>query len=747
MHAILYGLIAGSKRMLSFPSFFDPANSFATNACVKLLAHRASDRFIKKEIASRIVGYTFFTYCAMDLSAHVLVAVAKAPFAAAKIVLDPISPRIVSDRLSIGAVGAHLRMAVDAIIAIFIDIPRVLINPDRVTACYIYRGIPQPPVRSLIERTLSALSPYKREIAIGVTVTALTVVAAMTLSRMRAPVPVSPAAKKPIPTFMAAVPDSSKLPPTISQVMTRVNAEMAVAEAPAAAKASLEKLITRQPVWSRSMAPQAAEPVSAPLPKHTTVTSPPATSLIVPTAVMEDEIPVLPVRPSTVTQPHAPRTPVYSSTMPSLVDHTDILSRPDWKIVGLTISAGAFVGWIGAGSPGLQQAVNLVNSTVTNLARVVQQVLESLNLIAAQPAPRPVPVLPPPLRNWSDVPPYLQLVRQDYQDTTGIYRDILLLDQMTQYADREQQLDLFLLKLSAFSQARLGVRSRHIPSADVLAGLSWLEVGVRMRAALHNISIDIAQRNQQQQQAAQQQAAANDAMPPPPPQPLVLPPLPAHLTVNRDGRYESFADIDSDIRLLAQLHGYDQEIRLPQAIIVLEKMVAYCDTQGVWRYGLLPRRGELNDFAWGELVQSLYTAALGLREMVQVRQPQAQMPDVAALPPPAYEVPPQVSLRQSLIRVQDGFWMSAEAHRNWLTQIDREMIALREAIPENGQLREPWRAVDYNDRDTAIATLLSRLDELDQLMRHRELAIAHAEPAQQGDDAPPAYNVAPPPYA
>lgn len=143
--------------------------SFALPRVRSVEARSHAKGIIQGTILSRAEAVSLVVFTGLDSGLHLLSAVSKLPFAAVNLGLGFISPNLLGERFSFHEIGHHLAMSFRSILAIFFDIPRIVIRPDLATSYYIERGIISQPktLRELLEHTWKHGKPHLLATAIG----------------------------------------------------------------------------------------------------------------------------------------------------------------------------------------------------------------------------------------------------------------------------------------------------------------------------------------------------------------------------------------------------------------------------------------------------------------------------------------------------------------------------------------------------------------------------------------------------
>lgn len=160
-----------------------PTTSFAGLRCKSIEARSNAKGALQQNILSRAEAVSLYALSGLDSGLHLLSACAKLPVALVKPLLNRVSPNLLGDRVSFGQIGQHLAMACRSILALFLDIPRIVIRPDLATSYYIQRGICSP------QHTINNLLAHAWKVRATATGLAIGLTAALVFSQSPSTIP------------------------------------------------------------------------------------------------------------------------------------------------------------------------------------------------------------------------------------------------------------------------------------------------------------------------------------------------------------------------------------------------------------------------------------------------------------------------------------------------------------------------------------------------------------------------------
>lgn len=121
------------------------ANSSLAVSLLPTVANlRASKNAFVRHGISRISTVGFYTIKLCEAPAHVVFATGKVPFAAVKLILDPLAPGAISPALGAREIGRHLAQAVYCVVIVVLDSLRAVYNPDNLVQLCVIRGMIAP---------------------------------------------------------------------------------------------------------------------------------------------------------------------------------------------------------------------------------------------------------------------------------------------------------------------------------------------------------------------------------------------------------------------------------------------------------------------------------------------------------------------------------------------------------------------------------------------------------------------------
>lgn len=148
--------------------------SSVTDFCVvsslaRIQSTYQSTNVFQKVVWSRILSATLPAFTSAAILGHLATACVILPFAASEMCVNRVRPGFMAVPLNMHTVNSHLQMAFRCILTLLLDIPRIVISPDKATAYYVQRGVVVPS------------APLSRDIRIGLGVSGMAVVGLLIL--------------------------------------------------------------------------------------------------------------------------------------------------------------------------------------------------------------------------------------------------------------------------------------------------------------------------------------------------------------------------------------------------------------------------------------------------------------------------------------------------------------------------------------------------------------------------------------